>query len=110
MELKVNFAYKPDGIILGLSKPARVARDLARPMTQEAYTHELVNIIYGKLKPTWCMAVVIGRHMCMVCRGVKAKETKTITNAMVFSSSDISDMQVLSFKEEFMKFVTINGT
>ena len=105
--MKVHIGYVPNGKILGLSKFARVAKDLARPITQENYTEQVVEIINKKLEPQFVMAIVVGKHMCMCVRGVLATGSATITNALrskVFSKSEVQSM-----KDELMRSVNLNG-
>ena len=100
VDMRVHIGYLPQGWILGLSKFARIAKDLAYPQTQEKYTEDLVNIIMKELEPQWCMAIVIGEHACMQCRGVKSKQSKTITSAIGGSKAKKEDL-----KKEFLKLV-----
>ena len=102
VDMTVHVAYVPDGKILGLSKFARVAIDLARPMTQEQYTYNLVKQIWDNLDPNWIMAIVIGEHACMQCRGVKSKRSKTITSEV---HTKLSVDVAKSYKDEFMRLV-----
>lgn len=103
VDLVVHIAYIPNKKILGLSKFARVARDLARPITQEEYTNDLVEIISKNLEPIWIMAIVIGKHACMQCRGIKSKQSKTITSDVKTKLLDKSIAK--SYKDEFMQLV-----
>lgn len=105
--MKVHISYVPNGKILGLSKFARVSRDLAKPITQEEYTDELVKIIQENLKPEFVMAIVEGEHTCMRARGVQSINSKTITNA-IRHDEKITVNDVKSYKQEFMK-VVLNG-
>ena len=99
--LKVHIGYLPDGQILGVSKFARVAKDLVRPVMQEEYTQELVDTIYDYLSPRWVMAIVIGQHMCMRCRGVEAINSEMITNCMRHEEK----VNPYPLKQEMMKCV-----
>lgn len=104
--MNVHIAYMPDGKILGLSKFARIAKDLSVPIIQEEYTQTLVDIIKDKLNPKWIMAIVVGEHSCMQCRGVRAINSKTITSAV---KSRVDDKASKSYKDEFMRIVKFNG-
>lgn len=89
----VHISYVPDTHMAGLSKFVRVARwCAARMICQEDYTDMLVDHIMDKLKPQGAMVVVKMKHMCMGCRGVKAPETFTITDAVrgVYFKKDLS--------------------
>lgn len=105
VKMFVNIGYLPDGKILGLSKFARVAREMAKPpLTQEEYTQLLMLIIQEKLMPKWVIVTAIGEHSCMQCRGVKAKFSDTITSAI-----SSKDEQYNSLKNEFMHLVDLRG-
>ena len=103
VDLIVHIGYLPNGQILGLSKFARVAKALSYPQIQEGYTKQLVDIIFENLKPKWCMAIVIGEHSCMQCRGVRSKNSKTVTSAIRVPSNYPTKEEHL--KREFMKLV-----
>ena len=100
--LKVHIGYLPDGQILGLSKFARIAKDLAKMKLQEEYTQELVDVIGYKLQADWAMVIVAGQHTCMTCRGIEAKDSETVTSAIWGLEYDTHDQ----LKNEFINFVT----
>ena len=66
------FAYIPKkGEQIGFSKIIRILRHIAkRPMNQEDFTQEAVDLFYRKLKPRGLAIVVSGVHLCMKMRGV----------------------------------------
>ncbi len=70
----IAFAYIPKkGRQVGFSKIVRILRHLAkRPMNQEDFTQEAVNLFYRKLKPQGLAIVVSGVHLCMKMRGVQS--------------------------------------
>ncbi len=110
VDMVVHISYLPNGKILGLSKFARVAKDLAQPMTQEEYTKKLVTVIQDKLKPKWCMAIVTGEHACMQCRGVHAKNSKTITSAIRADTKTGKQSPIYeNLKREFMRICLKHG-
>lgn len=68
----VTIGYIPNGSVLGLSKFTRIAVILGkRPILQEEYTTELVDELDKGLKPLGVAAFVVGKHGCMLARGVK---------------------------------------
>lgn len=69
----IAFAYIPkDGKQIGFSKVVRILRLIAkRPMNQENFTQEAVDLFYKKLKPQGLAIIVSGAHMCMKMRGVE---------------------------------------
>lgn len=98
VECVVHIGYLPDGYIIGLSKLARVAEEMARPVTQEEYTQELANLIYKHLNPKWCMVVVEGKHTCMRCRGVRSKRSIALTSTICGEKSS-------HLKQEFLQLI-----
>jgi len=105
--MKVHIGYVPDGKILGLSKFARVAKDLARPLTQEEYTKLLVESIQNNLSPKFVMAIAVGQHMCMRVRGVESINSTTVTNCL--RHENIENSEIKSYKEELMRVVKIDA-
>ena len=72
VELKVTIGYVPNGKILGLSKFARIAEIMGkRPIMQEQYSEELAEELDKRLQPQGVAVFTVGRHGCMVSRGVK---------------------------------------
>ena len=58
--------------IIGFSKIVRILRLIAkRPMDQENFTQEAVDLFYRKLQPQGLAIIVSGVHMCMKMRGVE---------------------------------------
>lgn len=68
----ISFGYIPKkGEQIGFSKIVRILRHLAkRPMNQEDFTQEAIDLFYSKLKPLGLAIVVSGVHLCMKMRGV----------------------------------------
>jgi len=93
------FAYIPNDLLLGASKPARVIEHFAtRPQLQENLCHDVVNHIEYKLKPKGIMLVMRAIHGCMSCRGVNQYHgAGMITSAItgVFKESKSAKDEVL---------------
>lgn len=68
----IAFAYIPKrGEQIGFSKIVRILRHIAkRPMNQEDFTQEAVDLFYSRLQPQGLAIVVSGVHLCMKMRGV----------------------------------------
>lgn len=68
----IAFAYvSKKGEQIGFSKIVRVLRHIAkRPMNQEDFTQEAVDLFYTRLQPQGLAIVVSGVHLCMKMRGV----------------------------------------
>lgn len=79
-----HIAYMPDGMVLGLSKLARVADIFARRLqTQERLTSQIADTLMDKpLKPRGVGVILQMRHMCMESRGVQKQGTVTTTSAL----------------------------
>jgi len=85
VEMTVHIAYIPNekGMVVGISKLARLARILScRPVLQEDLPEDIAKYIMRHLKPLGCGVVVVGKHGCMRCRGVYAKDADVITSVM----------------------------
>lgn len=72
-EFRVWISYMPaPGKVLGLSKFARIAEVLAKkPVIQEQYSTELADTLMTRLNPQGVAVYVIGKHGCMLSRGVR---------------------------------------
>lgn len=78
---KVHIAYIPQKNVLGLSKFGRLVDIYSRRLQiQEQMTFQIADAIEKHLDPLGVMVVVEGTHMCMVMRGVKKVNSKTITS------------------------------
>jgi len=96
-EFKVYIGYMPNGKVLGLSKFSRIADILARkPVMQEQYTSELVDLLMTRLKPRGAGVTIYGIHGCMTARGVKqhAEVVTSVVRGMF--------LQHASIKQEFL--------
>lgn len=82
----VHVGYVPDEMVLGLSKLARIAIILGkRPVIQEMFSRELVEVIETNLKPRGTGTFIVGEHGCMRCRGVRqnARVTTTVLRGVI---------------------------
>lgn len=71
----ITFAYIPKkGEQIGFSKIVRILRHIAKkPMNQEDFTQEAVELFHAKLKPAGLAMIVSGVHLCMKMRGVQCE-------------------------------------
>lgn len=101
---KVHIAYIPnDGIIIGLSKLARVVRCISRrPQIQEKLTSQIADAIVESLNPKGVMVIVEAEHMCMSMRGIKNPGTKTLTCVTkgIFANDYSKKNEILSLIKE----------
>lgn len=82
---KAHVAYIPskDGHITGLSKLARVVRQVAaRPQLQERITSEIADAIVRALNPMGALVLIEAEHLCMSMRGVRTPGAQTVTSAV----------------------------
>jgi GTP cyclohydrolase I len=76
VEMKVAFAYIPDGKVVGLSKMPRFLKELGKCLLlQEDYTEEALDMFMKVVGPKGAMIVVEGIHFCMRMRGVEEQES-----------------------------------
>lgn len=80
-----HIGYIPglDGKVTGLSKLARLV-DLysRRPQVQERLTTQVADAIVKHLSARGVIVVIEAEHMCMTTRGVKKRNSKTVTSAV----------------------------
>lgn len=80
---KVHFAYVPNGRIVGVSKIPRLIHALAaRPMVQEELVADIADAFMSVVKPLGCAVKAIGKHDCVVVRGVRCPSTAMSTIAL----------------------------
>ncbi|SRR5258706_8690124 len=103
----VLFGYIPKKTTLGFSKSIKTIELIAaRPISQEDFTQELIEIFEKTLKPKGLMIVVRGVHACMLIRSVKTNTVNT-TSAVrgVFKDEERTRNEFLrlaSFKNGIM--------
>ncbi len=79
---KAHVGYIPNGEITGLSKIARIVDIFSRRLqVQERLTHQILDTMVQALKPMGAGVIVEAEHLCMMMRGVKKQNSKTITSA-----------------------------
>jgi GTP cyclohydrolase I len=98
----VAFAYIPsNGNLIGFSKVVRILRNIAkRPMNQEDFTQEAIELFDKNLRPKGVAVVVSGVHMCMKMRGVCC-ETVNKTSAV---KGDFKEYE--KTRDEFLSLAT----
>ena len=88
---KVHIAYIPNGKIIGISKLARIVEKYARRLqVQERMTEQIVRDIQENLETENVAVYIEAKHMCMVARGVKKENAKTVTAkfTVIFNESE----------------------
>jgi len=94
-----NVAYLPSGMVLGVSKLARVVDCFARRLqTQERLTYQIADFIMNSLKPQGVAVVLEASHSCMTIRGIKKPGSVMVTSALrgIFKRDPRSRNEILS--------------
>jgi len=78
-----HVAYLPSGMILGVSKLARIVDCYARRLqTQERLTTQIADCLMSNLKPMGVAVVLEAAHSCMTIRGIKKPGSMMVTSAV----------------------------
>lgn len=81
---KVHVAYIPTGLVLGLSKVARICDMYARRLQiQENLTSQIANTIRSITKAQGVGVIIEAKHMCMMMRGVQKQNSLMKTSTML---------------------------
>jgi len=88
-----HIGYVPNGKVGGLSKFARVVRQMAKGLwNQENLTTAIAVNLEEHLHPLGVAVVLSAEHLCMTIRGVQAPGTTTTTSKMTGCFADHSKM------------------
>jgi GTP cyclohydrolase I len=80
VKYKVDVAYIPKGKVFGISKLPRIVDYLLRTLPlQEDLPKLVVDYIYDKIDIEYAECFVEGMHLCMIMRGIKAKDVTLTT-------------------------------
>ena len=94
-----HVAYLPSGLVLGVSKLARIVDCFARRLqTQERLTYQIADFLMSNLKPFGVTVVLEASHSCMTIRGVKKPGSVMVTSSLrgIFKKDPRSRSEVLS--------------
>ena len=94
-----HVAYLPCGMVLGVSKLARIVDCFARRLqTQERLTYQIADYIMTSLKPQGAAVVLEASHSCMTIRGIRKPGSSMVTSALrgIFKRDPRSRSEVLS--------------
>lgn len=84
-----HVAYWPDKAVVGISKLARVVDIFSkRLVSQENMTNGIANCIEETLSPKGVAVYVDADHQCMSIRGVKKRQSSTVTTTFRGKLSD----------------------
>lgn len=101
---KAHVAYIPNELQVGLSKVPRLVQFWAhRPQVQERLTHQIAHDMKERLKPMGVMVVIVARHTCQSCRGVRNHNgsMKTSLPMGVFMSNPAA-------RDEFFRMLSLD--
>lgn len=97
-----HVAYIPTGVVVGLSKIARIVDVFARRMqVQERLTTQIADAIQQATDASGVMVYISCVHMCMAMRGVRKAGAETTTTAVRGRYAEDSEM-----RREFLSVVT----
>ena len=94
-----HVAYLPSGVVLGVSKLARIVDCFARRLqTQERLAYQISDFIMHNLKPKGVAVVLEASHSCMTIRGIKKPGSVMVTSALrgIFKKDPRSRNEVMS--------------
>lgn len=94
-----HVAYLPSGVVLGVSKLARIIDCFSRRLqVQERLTDQIADFLMSSLKPQGVVVVLEASHSCMTIRGVKKSGSVMVTSALrgIFKKDPKSREEVMS--------------
>jgi GTP cyclohydrolase IA len=99
------FGYVPkNGVLIGASKIARLVDAYSRRLQiQERLGQEIINSFMEYMKPEGCMLVLIAKHNCMMCRGVKQANSDYVTSHIAGSFEDTA------LRLEFLNLISLSN-
>lgn len=96
---KAHVAYIPTGVVLGLSKVARIVDMYARRLQiQEQLTVQIAESVQKITGASGVGVIIEAKHMCMMMRGVEKQNSSMKTSAMLgsFRSNQVTRTEFLS--------------
>ena len=94
-----HVAYLPSGLVLGVSKMARIVDSFAKRLqVQERLTDQIADFIMNNLKPKGVAVVLEASHSCMTIRGIKKPGSVMVTSSLrgIFKKDPRSRNEILS--------------
>lgn len=96
---RCHVGYLPRNHVIGLSKIPRIVDVFARRLqVQERLTQQIAETIRDAINPRGVAVTMEAQHLCMMMRGVKKRNSKMITSAMLgkFREDQRSRMEFLN--------------
>jgi len=94
-----HVAYLPSGMVLGVSKLARIVDCFARRLQlQERLTEQIADFIMDGLKPQGVAVVLEASHSCMTIRGAQKSGSMMVTSALrgIFKKDPRSRSEIMT--------------
>ena len=94
-----HVAYLPSGVVLGVSKLARIVDCFARRLqVQERLTDQIADFMMGRVKPKGVAVVLEASHSCMTIRGIKKPGSIMVTSSLrgIFKKDPKSRSEIMS--------------
>ena len=94
-----HVAYLPDRQIIGISKLARILDAYARRLQiQERIGQQVVTALMKHLEPKGAACILVAKHGCMICRGIKKQSSEMVTSSLtgVFKETPAIRTELLS--------------
>jgi len=94
-----HVAYLPSGMVLGVSKLARIVDCFARRLQlQERLTEQIADFIMDGLKPQGVVVVLEAAHSCMTIRGAQKPGSVMVTSALrgIFKKDPRSRSEIMT--------------
>ena len=94
-----HVAYLPKGLVLGVSKLARIVDCFAKRLqVQERLTDQIADFIMDNLKPKGVAIVIEASHSCMTIRGIRKPGSIMVTSSLrgIFKKDPRSRNEILS--------------
>ena len=94
-----HVAYLPSGMVLGVSKLARIVDCFARRLqTRERLAYQIADFIMNSLKPQGVAVVLEVSHSCMTIRRIEKPGSTMVTSALrgIFAKHPRSRNEVMS--------------
>ena len=94
-----HVAYLPSGLVLGVSKMARIVDSFAKRLqVQERLTDQIADFIMNNLKPKGVAVVLEASHSCMTIRGIRKPGSVMVTSSLrgTFKKDPRSRNEILS--------------